>query len=139
MRLLCTDEHRKASQDVFDAALKHIRNQRCQSGHLYYDAETDREILSCDYKNQNGLMCAFAPTIKHYRMELESLPADRLLYEYETCLHDWAKKCDYRVAVKIQQCHDCWSEDEGTSFMEYFESNMEKTARLCGLNYTPEA
>jgi hypothetical protein len=129
----------QATKAVFDAALKHVREQRCQSITMVYDAEIDEEKPSCRYRGPNGTQCAFAPAIKDYLPEMENMPADLLLNKYYECLHDWAKNCNSTVAVRIQRAHDNWFDGEGVPFMEYFERNMKKVAEIFGLDYTPEA
>ena len=119
-----TPEAKKATQRVFDEALKHIRKQGRPSVNQN----------GCAYRSSIGLGCAFAPAIRTYHKVMESQSARALLRHYALALHKWARRADPDICGQIQNAHDdsCNSRD----FMADFEAEMALIAKRYGLKYT---
>jgi len=120
----------KATQRVFDEALKHIRKQRRPS----LDSHE-----SCVYRGPHGLGCAFAPAIKSYDPDMEGDSAIRVLDSYNENLHPWAREADRDACNDIQLAHDRSPRYDDAIFMENFELLMRETADTYGLVYTEAA
>jgi hypothetical protein len=120
-----------SNQAVFDAALKHIREQ----------GKPSINEKGCLYLSSAGLQCAFAPCIAIYNPELEGKSAGQLLREYSPALYPWARDCVPELACQIQNAHDnlatryrfmCMSNSD---FLNDFELTMEGIAKTWKLKY----
>lgn len=119
-----------SNQNLFDAALAHIRKQGCQAG-----STNNCGNFSCKYRDDDGNGCAFAPAIKTYHPDLECRLADELILDYKERLHDWAANCDPQIAKNIQHCHDSYDDENDGDFVKYFETKMQTVAQRHGLVY----
>ena len=100
------------NQIVFDEALKHIRKQGKPS-------IIKGSLISCRYKNPEGLGCAFAPCIEKYDKKLEGRRASHLVIFNQSHLYEWARNCDHMVVDHIQRAHDRAAKQE-ENFLELF-------------------
>lgn len=135
-----------SNQAVFDAALTHIRKQRCQS--LNGDA-------ACMYRGDNDTSCAFAPCIEKYDKKMENSSALYffcLVDEFDQpasltgkplrlkLLFDWARDATEELCEDVQDCHDrlLYVRGESMEFMASFELKMSGVAEKWDLNYEKE-
>lgn len=116
---------KQANQAVFDAALKHIRKQ----------GEPSMRNGKCAYRNDDGLGCAFSPSIERYHLELENLNSDEVIRRFDNRLYSWAKDVDPALASMVQRAHDN-NYHHHDDFMARFEEYMRRIARAFGLNYS---
>ena len=122
----------KANQDVFNAALEHIRQQREPS--MLVDAAG-----TCAYRSEDDKSCAFAPAIKEYHDAFEGQSASDLVNDAGEYLHDWALHVSSELADQIQSAHDTASHWNVQDFMGKFESTMRRIAQSWNLQYAEEA
>ena len=129
-------------QEIFDIALNTIR---------YQGGPSVSPAGVCQYKSPNGRMCAAAPFIKEYDVDLEmrtfqKIPSSRTIIS--------ALQVD--LVTDLQSIHDVSTGEarlaaaSGTYdtpeersrvvdevFMPIYEDRMERFAKLHGLEYTP--
>lgn len=140
-----------ASQQLFDAALDHIRKQGCPS-------VVNGECVYRCVRNGKMCGCAFAPAIQHYSETMEGQSAAEfygrkhgyvdawgkkrcrnftMKKKFHRSLFDWAQPADSRLAQDIQQAHDkaAFIND---AFIPTFERNMRLVAKYYGLSYSNE-
>jgi len=122
-----------AKQRLFDKALKHIRNQGCQS---------KAGALDCKYK-QGNLGCAFAPAIRQYDATMEGEQASDLIRDMPDNLYKWVLDVDLEFADQVQYAHDDYiyidtltKEENDARFMECFEKNMKELSIKFHLVYS---
>ena len=131
-----------SNQAVFDAAIKHIRKQRCRSV---------GDNGGCRYRGPDGTGCAFAPCIEKYDKKMENSSACYFFTEVNEFdqprpfsgertrlkfLYDWARDADEHLCESVQCCHDDSPDEE--DFMPSFEMKMKKVAKEFELDYEEE-
>ncbi len=121
-----------ANQRLLDEAWAHIIAQGHAS--VYEDSDMRYEDGVCRYDGGDGIGCAFAPAIKDYDPEMETVSAADVIEQFPNKVHAWVRDVNKLFANEVQRAHDnAVIQTPREHFMSKFKANMAAVAERYSL------